>query len=211
MPNMGRKNPPLVESAQSGLADALFTTTQQRVLAHVFGRPGRSFYATELIVLTGSGSGAVQRELARLARSGLVTVTRIGNQKHYQANPNAPIFEELCGIVLKTVGVVEPLRQALARHRDRIAAAFIFGSVAKRQDTASSDIDLMIVSDTLTHADIFLALEETATRLGRPVNPTVYSQKEFNRRVKRDNPFVKRVLSQPKLWVLGEERDLAVG
>jgi predicted nucleotidyltransferase len=211
MPNMGTRTQAPGGAAHRGLADALFTTTQQRVLARIFGRPERSFYASELIALAGGGSGAVQRELARLARSGLVTVTRIGNQKHFQANPEAPIFAELCAIVQKTVGLVEPLRQALALHRDHIAAAFVFGSVAKRQDTASSDIDLMIVSDTLTHADIFLALEETATRLGRPVNPTVYSRKEFEKRVKRDNAFVKRVMSQPRVWVLGEERDLAIG
>ncbi|HMR78256.1 MAG TPA: nucleotidyltransferase domain-containing protein [Polyangiaceae bacterium] len=136
---------------------------------------------------------------------------RIGNQKHYQANPESPIFAELCAIVRKTVGIVEPLRQALLSHRDRIVPAFVFGSVAKRQDTAASDIDVMIVSDTLTHADIFLALENPATRLGRPVNPTVFSRKEFSKRVRGDHAFVKRVLSWPMLWVLGEERDLALG
>ncbi len=96
----------------TSLADALFTTTQQRVLALVFGQPSRSFFASELIELTASGSGAVQRELKRLASSGLVTVTRIGKQKHYQANPDCPVFEELCALVRKTVAMVEPIRQA---------------------------------------------------------------------------------------------------
>ncbi len=211
MPNMGRNKKPVSPHAHTGLADALFSTTQQRVLAYLFGRPDRSFYASELIGLTGGGSGAVQRELARLVQSGLATVRRIGNQKHYQANSKSPIFFELCGIVDKTVGLVDLLRKALTPLEDDILAAFIFGSVAKRQDTATSDIDLMIISDTLTYPDIFSALEETVTRLGRPVNPTVYSRQEFDRRILDDNAFVKRVLSQPKLWVTGKENDFAVG
>jgi predicted transcriptional regulator len=93
------------------MADALFTTTRQRVLGLLFGQPARSFYASELIELTGSGSGAVQRELQRLASSGLVTLKRIGNQKHYQANPEAPVYAELRGLVLKTVAFVEPIRR----------------------------------------------------------------------------------------------------
>lgn len=100
-------------AASTNLADALFTTTQQRVLALLFGQPPPSFFATELIELTGSGSDAVQRELKRLTSSGLVTVTRIGNQKHYQASPASPVFEELRRLVVKTVVLVEPIRQAL--------------------------------------------------------------------------------------------------
>ncbi len=91
-------------TAPISLADALFTATQQRVLALLFGEPGRSFYTSELIDRIGAGSGAVQRELKRLAGSGLVTVKRIGNQKHYQANPDSPVFEELCGLVRKILG-----------------------------------------------------------------------------------------------------------
>lgn len=102
------------ERGPVGLADALFTSTQQRVLGLLFGQPGRSFFATELIALTGSGSGAVQRELKRLASSGLVTVTRIGNQKHYQANDTSPVFEELRSLIIKTVGLADPIRQVLA-------------------------------------------------------------------------------------------------
>jgi predicted nucleotidyltransferase len=151
----------------------------------------------------------VQRELARLADSGLVTVTRIGTQKHYQANPKSPIFAELCAIAQKTVGLAEPLREALAPLAKRITAAFVYGSVPKKQDTAKSDIDLMVVSDSLSYADLFAALEEATQRLGRTVNPTVYSRKEIDKRVRAGNAFIKRVLVQPKLWVIGEEHDLA--
>lgn len=178
------------------------------MLAYVFGQPERSFFATELIKLAGGGSGAVQRELARLADSGLVTVTRVGTQKHYQANPKSPIFAELCAIAQKTVGLAEPLREALAPLARRIDAAFVYGSVAKRQDTAKSDIDLMVVSDSLSYADLFAVLEDATNRLGRTVNPTVYSRPELNKRIRADNAFIKRVLAQPKLWVIGEEHDV---
>jgi predicted nucleotidyltransferase len=193
----------------SGIADALFTKVQQRVLAVLFGNPGRSFYANEVIALAGSGTGAVQRELARLEMAGLATVTRVGNQKHYQANTAAPVFEELRGLVLKTAGLVDVLRAALEPLAAQISAAFVYGSVAKRQDTAKSDIDLMVVSDSLSYADLFTVLEEATNRLGRTVNPTVYSRQELNKRVRADNAFVKRVLAQPKLWVIGEEHGLA--
>ena len=191
-----------------GIADALFTKAQQRVLGVLFGNPGRTFYANEMIKLAGCGTGAVQRELARLAAAGLVTITRLGNQKHYQANAAAPVFEELRGLVLKTSGLADVLRAALAPLAAEISAAFVYGSVAKGQDTASSDIDLMVVSESLTYADLFAALEEAANRLGRPVNPTVYSRQELAGKIRQGNAFVTRILAQPKLWLIGEDHDL---
>jgi predicted nucleotidyltransferase len=187
-----------------GLADALFTKVQQRVLGLLFGNPGRSFYANELIELAGSGTGAVQRELARLESSGLATVTRMGNQKHYQANPGSPVYAELRGLVLKTSGLVDVLRAALQPLKSGIENAFVYGSVAKQQDTADSDIDLMVISDTLSYAELFGALEDAAAQLGRTVNPTVYSRRELDKRLRSDNAFIKRVWSQPRLPVIGD-------
>lgn len=207
MPNMGISTKALVMRA--GLTDALFSGTQQRVLGWLFGQPERSLYANELIGLAGAGSGAVQRELKRLEQSGLVTVHMVGNQKHYQANPASPIFAELCGIVQKTVGLAEPLRAALAPLAKKIKAAFVYGSVAKREDTAKSDIDLMLIGDKLTYADVFEALEAAGARLGRTINPTIYTRKELARRRDEDNAFVTRVLAQPKIWLIGGEHDLA--
>lgn len=194
----------------SSLAAALFSGTQQRVLGLLFGQPDRSFYATELIALAGVGSGSVQRELARLAHSGLVTVRPVGSQKHYQANPDSPIYTELCGIARKTVGLAEPLREALAPLASQIHAAFVFGSVAKKTDTATSDIDLMIFSDTLEYGDTFLVLQGAAAQLGREINPTIYTRKELAKRIKDGEGFVTRVLSQPKVWLIGGEDDLRV-
>jgi predicted nucleotidyltransferase len=193
----------------SGLADTLFAKVQQRVLGVLFGNPHRSFYATEIIGLARSGTGAVQRELRRLEASGLVTVRRVGKQKHYQANAGSPVFGELRALVLKTCGMADVLRSALAPLLPGIRAAFVYGSIAKGEDTAASDVDLMVISDRLTYGDLFAALEEASAQLGRKVAPTIYSAKELGRRVKQDNSFVTRVLGQPKLWLIGDERDLA--
>lgn len=195
--------------SSNALADALFTQTQQRVFGLIFGQPDRSFTVSETIATVGGGSGAVQRELRRLAETGLVTVQPVGNQKRYQANPDAPIFAELIGIVRKTFGLAQPLRDALGPLAAGIAAAFVYGSVAKQKDTASSDIDLMVISDTWAYADIFAALEPAVQEIGRPINPTIYTHAELSKRIKSDNAFVARVLEQPKVWLIGGHDDLA--
>jgi len=156
----------------------------------------------------GSGTGAVQRELQRLASAGLVTVRRIGKQKHYQANPSAPVFQELRTLVLKTSGLADVLLGALEPLARKIRAAFVFGSIAKDQDTARSDVDLMVVSDRITYADLFIALEDASKRLGRHVNPTVYTPAEITRKARQGTAFVERVLAQPKIWLIGTEDDL---
>src|SRR5690606_11331107 len=105
-------------------------------------------------------------------------------------------------------GLADVLRDALAPLGDQITAAFVFGSVAKQQDTASSDIDVMIVSDSLGYADVFGALEPAAISLGRPVNPTLYTTAQLAKRAHQDNAFVQRILAQPKIWLIGEEENL---
>ncbi len=189
-------------------ADALFPAVRQRVLAVLFGSPDRSFYANELIALARSGTGAVQRELASLLAAGLVTVRDQGNQKHYQANAASPVFPELRGLVLKTVGLADVLRAALAPLEDQVAAAFVYGSVARQQDTAASDVDVLIVSDALGYAEVFGALEGAAQTLGRTISPTLYTRAELARRRAQDNAFVTRVLDQPRIWLMGDEEVL---
>jgi predicted nucleotidyltransferase len=206
VPILGSKGS-LHHARRKSLADALFTKTQQRVMRVLFGRPERSFYASELIREAGTGSGAAQRELAKLEESGLIVARRIGHQKHYQANAASPLFSELRNIILKTVGLAEPLRDALKPLSSAIRAAFVYGSVAKVTDQAASDIDLMIISDSLTYGDVFGALERVTRAVGRKVNPTVYTAAEFSKRAKTENAFVTRVLEQPKLWVFGSEDD----
>jgi predicted nucleotidyltransferase len=198
-------------SRRKSLADALFTRTQQRVLRVLFGQPERSIYASELIREAGTGSGAAQRELAKLEESGLIEARRVGHQKHYQANAASPLFSELRSIVLKTVALAEPLRDALKPVASAIRAAFVYGSVARATDQSASDIDLMIISDSLTYGEVFGTLERVTRTIGRKVDPTVYTAAEFSRRAGTENAFVTRVLDQPKLWVIGSEGDLPLG
>ncbi len=214
MPDMGIRKPSQRVSeaaalyASANLSDALFTATQQRVLGALFGQPERDFSVSELIQSTGAGSGAVQREIARLAGSGLVGVTLVGRQKRYRADPVSPIHDELVSIVRKTFGLATPLREALQPLADRIDAAFVYGSVAKGLDTARSDIDLMLVSDDLAYADAMSALHPLSGRLGRDINPTIYSRAALRKKTAAGNSFVTRVLAQPRLWVIGGEHDL---
>src|SRR5688572_16152044 len=179
--------------AAPSLADALFTPVQQRVLGLLFGQPERRFQSAEIIRLASSGTGAVHRQLQRLAEAGLVTVTRVGNQKHYQARKDTPIFSELRGLIVKTVGIVEPVRRALAPLEGAIRAAFIFGSVAKGEDTASSDIDVLVIADSIDYSDVFDALQVAERVLARPVRPTVLSAKEWRRQTGTKNSFAARI------------------
>lgn len=186
---------PRTAAPRASLANALFAATQQRVLALLFGAPERSYFTSELIRLVQAGSGAVQRELQRLTDSGLVTVTRVGNQKHYQANVNAPIFDELRSIVAKTIGPADVLRGALAPLGHKLLLAVLYGSVAKRTDSAQSDLDVLIVSDVLTLEDIYSALAIAEKQLGRHVSPTLYTRQEFRTRRTAGNPFLTKVLA----------------
>ncbi len=191
------------------LAGALLTPVQMRVLGLLFGQPDRRFQSGELIRLARSGTGAVHRQLGRLAASGLVTVTAVGNQKFYQANPSSPVFAELRGLITKTVGVVEPLRRALAPLADEIRAAFVYGSVAKRSDRADSDIDLLVLSDTVHHDRLFEALAPAERELGRPINPTLLTLVEWRSKRAVPDSFASRIVDAPHLLVLGSEGDLA--
>lgn len=194
--------------ARSTVADALFTATQQRVLALLFGQPERSFFTKELIDLAGGGSGAVQRELARLRDSGLVVQTILGNQKHYQANPGTPIFAELCTIVARMLGPADTLRQALAPIASELLLALLYGSIAANRDTARSDFDVLLVSDTLTLEAVYDALKSAEKELGRSISPTLYSQAEFRKRLAQRNPFLTKLLAGKTIALIGDKDDV---
>ena len=190
---------------EMGMADALFTRTQQRVLGLLFGQPDREFGTVELIKLAGSGRGTVQRELVRLAASGLVTGTRLGQQKRYRANRESPIFDELRSIIEKLAGVPQVLEAALAPLRDRIHFAALYGSVAKHADSAASDIDVLVVSDVLTLEQVFEALAPAERRLGRRISPTLFTSDEYRRRKRSKQPFLSKVLSGKHVVLIGSE------
>lgn len=193
-----------------GLADALFGPVQRRVLGLLFGQPNRRFQSAELIRLAGlGGRGAVQRQLQRLETVGLVEVTRVGNQKFYQARADSPVFQELTALVTKTVGIVDPIRAALRPRARGIRAAFVYGSAAAGTDRASSDIDVMILSDALGYPEAFEMLEPVERRLGRPVSPTVMTPSEWTRKRGQKGSFADRVVKSPKLFIIGDESTLA--
>lgn len=192
----------------SGLGEVLFSKTQRRVLSLLFGNPDKSFYTNEIVRCAEVGIGSVQREIEKLAKAGLLTIEKKGNQKHYRANKNSPIFEELRSIVQKTFGLADILRNALVQYRGSIAFAFIYGSIAKGTDKAESDIDVMVVSDQLSYPDVFSSLAAVEAEVGRPVNPTIYTVAEFRQKIDSDNNFVAKVLSQQKIFLIGSESDI---
>jgi hypothetical protein len=191
------------------VADALFSSTQQRVLALLFGQPERSFFTKEMIDLAGGGSGAVQRELARLQASGLIVQTALGTQKHYQANAGAPIFGELCGIAAKMLGPADTLRRALLLLADALHLALLYGSVSKRSDTAHSDFDILLVSDTLTLEQVYAALASAEQQLGRTISPTLYTLAEFRKRLNARNPFLTKLLAGETVALIGDKHAFA--
>ena len=190
-------------SRSSSLADALFTSTQQRVLGALFGQPDRSFFVTQIMELAKSGRGAVQRELERLRNGGLVTVHKVATQKHYQANAASPLFDELCGIIQKTVGLAGPIREALESLPEMPRLALIYGSVARRTDTSSSDIDLLVVSDNAELEQVYAALMPVERVLARPISLMLYTEVGFQERLDNENPFISRILSSPTINLIG--------
>ncbi|SFL99011.1 MarR family transcriptional regulator [Marinobacter zhejiangensis] len=183
----------------TSIGDALFTKTQQRLLALLYGHPDQSLYLNELVRLAQVGRGAVSRELAKLTDAGLVTVTRQGNQHHYQANANNPVFQELSQLVQKTFGIADLIQVALTPLADQLEQAFIYGSVAKGEAHAASDVDLMLVGNDLSYSDIMELLAPVETQLQRTINPTLYSPDDFAKRLAEGQSFITRVLEQPRI------------
>ena len=193
IPKMGVKN--------TSLGEALFTKTQQRVLGLLFGNPERSYYTNEIVRFANAGIGTVQRELQRLESAGLITSRKIGNQKHYQANQAAAIFEELRGIVIKTVGLADVLRKAILPLQELVALAFIFGSIAQGKERITSDVDVMVIGDA-SFEEIVHAFHATQETLGREVNPVVMSGREFSGNFLREDRFVSRIVKEPKIFLI---------
>ena len=185
------------------IGDALFSKSKQKVLTLLFGKPDQCFYTNEIVRWAKVGTGSVQRELERLVDAGLLLRTKTGNQNHYQANSTAPIFNELVAIVKKTFGISQPITEALQLLDARLTLVFIYGSVAKGSETASSDIDIMLVGHDLEYGEVVACLEPVEEMLNRPINPTLYAPKDFNQRLAQGNHFLSRVMSQPRLMIKG--------
>ena len=187
----------------TSIGDALFTKTQQRVLGLLYGVPDKSFYTNEIIRWADMGRGTIRRELDRLVSAGILSVTPEGNQNHYQAKQDNPVYTELLGIVRKTFGVVDVIKQALKPLNAQIKLAFIYGSIAKGTDARTSDIDLMLIGEGLNYGDVIDVLIPLDESLQRSVNPTVFTSAEFASRLDQNSSFLVRVMEQPKLVIKG--------
>jgi predicted nucleotidyltransferase len=188
--------------------DLLLGQTRRSVLALFFTRPSESFYLRQIWRLVGGGLGAVQREVNNLARVGLLRRTTRGKQILYQSETNNPIFPEIKSLIDKTVGIVGVIREALMPLASRIQIAFIYGSTARQEERVNSDVDLMIVGDA-TFSDVVFSLERAQTSLTRDINPTVFPVHEFQSKLARANHFLTSVLGEKKLFVIGDEHELA--
>jgi predicted nucleotidyltransferase len=186
------------------IANSLFTKTQQKVLGLLFGRPDTSFYLNEIVRLADMGKGTIRRELERMTAAGLLTLKRIGNQNHYQANPESPIYNELVSISRKTFGIADVIHQALQPMASVIQFAFVYGSIAKGEESAKSDIDLMIIGDDIAYTDLMNLLIPIEKELQRPINPSIYTLADVKKKLEAKNSFLTRVMEQEKINVIGD-------
>lgn len=190
------------------LAEWLFPKARREVLGLLLASPEQRWHLREIVRRTGCAVGTVRREVEGLSAAGVLRRTRDGNRVYYQANPICPIYPELRGLVLKTVGLADVLRQALAPLAGRIALAFVYGSIARGDAGPESDVDVLVVGKA-TFADVASALGPAQEKLRREVNPTVYSRAEFRRKAEAGHHFVVDVLGAPKIFLLGAEDELA--
>ena len=194
-------------STYNGLADLLFGRTRGAILALLFGHADQSFYTRQIAREVNASVGAVQRELENLSKVGLIIRSSVGSQVFYQTNRDAPIFREMQALVNKTIGIFSVLRSALHPLAKRVLVAFVYGSVAREEETAQSDVDLMIVGKA-TLDEILSRLSTVEKSIGRPINPTVYSVEEFKSKLASGNHFLTAVLKGQKVFLLGDEDEL---
>ena len=191
----------------SQLSDALFTTTQQNVLGLLYTQPDKSFYLKEILRLTGMGVATIKRELDRMLAADIIRMTKIGNQHHYQANSECPIFQELSGMIKKTFGIRGTLGSALSALSDKIDWAFVYGSIAAGNETTGSDIDLMIIGD-VGFSEIVGLLNPVQDTLGREINPKIYDVEEWTLMKARKNSFIEELLVKPRMDIIGNRHGL---
>jgi predicted nucleotidyltransferase len=189
-------------------AELIFPATyRRRVLALLLLHPDRRLHVREIARLTATVPGTLNRELARLHQAGLLEQERVGNQVQYGANTKSPVYEELASILRKTAGVADVLIEALAPFAETISCAFVFGSVARGGETAGSDVDVIVIGDA-GFREVVSALYPAQAIIGRDVNPKVFSVKEWKAKVRAKDPFIREVLSKPKIVLIGDEHEL---
>jgi predicted nucleotidyltransferase len=191
----------------SGLAETLFSDYRRRVLAFLLLRPDENFHVREISRLTAVPPGSLHRELKLLADAGLLARHAVGNQVRYQANRDCPIFSELAGIFRKTSGLADIIRTALLPLDNNVKFAFVFGSVAKGEENVASDVDVCVVGPA-SFTEVVMALADMRLQLGREINPVVMPYEQFISKLNVGEQFVSRIMSEPKLFLIGDEHDL---
>lgn len=202
LPIMGSK------AVSSNVPLPLFGKTRQALLSLLYARADEAHLQESLIQLAALGRGTVQRELEFLARAGVVRRTVHGRQVYFQANPDCPIYPELRGLIVKTAGVGDALRVALAPLAERIRAAFIYGSVARGAERRASDVDVMVIGE-VSFAETADALGRAQEAIGREINSSVYPPEEFRAKLAAKHHFLRSVLKGEKIFLIGDKRELA--
>lgn len=188
--------------------DVLFPGTRQHVLTATFTQPTKWWYLSELADFLHTTPSSLQREVAALVEGGILEQRREGTRKYFKAEARSPIFADLQKIFEKTAGVIPTLRTNLKSFEKKIACAFIYGSVARHEESATSDVDLMVIGEAGL-AELSPVLRKVESRLGREINATTYSVHEFRKRVSQGDHFLLSVLKRGQLeFVKGEQRDL---
>ncbi len=188
----------------SAVANFLLGQTRTAVLSELLLHPEASLHVRELARLAGASPGSLHRDLRAMTALGLLLRQEVGRQVHYRANVHSPVFEELAGLLRKTAGLVDVLRDALKPVADQIDYAFVYGSMASGAEHAHSDVDVMIVGEMEFGAAV-QALSPAQEKLRREVNPTVLAPAEVARKLKDKDSFVAQVWAKPRLWIIGGE------
>lgn len=189
------------------LSSLLFTDYRRKVLGLLLLHPEQQYHQREIARLTATLSGTLSRELAKLVDGGLLRKEAIGNQMHYRANRQCPIFEELASILRKTSGLADVLGEALLPLARQLQSAFVFGSMASGKAHAESDIDLLLIGD-VTFSELIKVLYPLQETLGREINPKIYPRAEWQALIAQQGAFIQEVLHKPKVFIIGNEADL---
>lgn len=192
----------------TSLAHHLLGPTRSRVLSALLLHPERALHVRELARVAQTSPGSLHRDLRALADLGLLSRQDVGRQVTYQANTQSPVFADLAGLLRKTAGLADVLREVLAPLGDAVTLAFVYGSMADGTDRPGSDVDVMVLGDA-GFAEVTLALAKTGEVLGREVNPTPMPLADFTRRWAAGDGFARSVAAGARIWVKGEEHDFA--
>ena len=191
----------------SPLSSILFSDYRSRVLGLLLLHPERTYYLREIARITGTVPGTLKRELDKLLEVGLLTVKKVGNQNHYRANQDCPVYVDLANVLRKTSGINDVIMNAILPLSENLQNVFIYGSMASGKENIKSDIDLMLIGD-INYKEVVHLLHPLQEQLGREINPKILSVKEWGKLIKDNGAFVQDVMNKPKLFIIGNEQQL---